>query len=392
MRGVQPGPSFFFSFFLLYLLQTNAWEIIFVKTFRKKSAGLVLALFLAVSILAGCQPKYEEYRGTFITVEGVEVFNTVFTVLAWEKSDDDWQKHYAKIQELVLRYHKLFDYFHEYEGMNNILTINKNAGKAPVKVDQEIIDLLKMTKDLYDRTGEKTNVAMGSVTEIWHVVREHNTSTDGITVPEEEMILPSLEELQEAGEHTDFQKVIIDEAASTVYLEDPDMRLDVGAVAKGFATELVADALKEMGMENGLMSSGGNIKSIGAPNLPEKKDWGVGITDPLNPQQTLQGKVLRLTGEESVVSSGDYERYFTYEGKRYHHLIDPITFMPGENFAQVTVITEDSGLADFLSTTIFLLPYEEGKQVAEDLDVGVVWIEKDGTQILNEKAESLIRK
>ena len=363
-----------------------------MKTFRKKSAGLVLALFLAVSILAGCQPKYEEYRGTFITVEGVEVFNTVFTVLAWEKSDDDWQKHYAKIQELVLRYHKLFDYFHEYEGMNNIHTINKNAGKAPVKVDQEIIDLLKMTKDLYDRTGEKTNVAMGSVTEIWHVVREHNTSTDGITVPEEEMILPSLEELQEAGEHTDFQKVIIDEAASTVYLEDPDMRLDVGAVAKGFATELVADALKEMGMENGLMSSGGNIKSIGAPNLPEKKDWGVGITDPLNPQQTLQGKVLRLTGEESVVSSGDYERYFTYEGKRYHHLIDPITFMPGENFAQVTVITEDSCLADFLSTTIFLLPYEEGKQVAEDLDVGVVWIEKDGTQILNEKAESLIRK
>ncbi len=170
------------------------------------------------------------------------------------------------------------------------------------------------------------------------------------------------------------------------------MRLDVGAVAKGYATERVADELKEMGMENGLMSSGGNIKSIGAPDLPDKKDWGVGITDPLNPQQTLQGRVLTLTGEESVVSSGDYERYFTYEGKRYHHLIDPHTFLPGEQFAQVTVITGDSGVADFMSTTLFLLPYEEGARVAEELDLAVIWVEKDGTQTLNDKAESLIRK
>lgn len=351
-----------------------------------------MALVLATGILAGCQQQYEEYRGTFITVEGVEVFNTVFTVLAWETSDEDWQEHYAKIQELVLHYHKLFDYFHEYEGMNNILTINKNAGVAPVKVDQEIIDLLKMAKDLYDRTGEKTNVAMGTVTEIWHMVREHNSSTDGSTMAESDMIMPSMEELQAAGEHTDFSKVILDEAASTVYLEDPDMRLDVGAVAKGYATERVADELKEMGMENGLMSSGGNIKSIGAPDLPDKKDWGVGITDPLNPQQTLQGRVLTLTGEESVVSSGDYERYFTYEGKRYHHLIDPHTFLPGEHFAQVTVITDDSAVADFMSTTLFLLPYEEGARVAEELDLAVIWVEKDGTQTLNDKAESLIRK
>lgn len=363
-----------------------------MKIFRKNTAGLLLALVLATGLLSGCQKQHEEYRGTFITVEGVEVFNTVFTVLAWESSDENWQKHYAKIQELVLYYHKLFDYFNEYEGMNNILTINRNAGVAPVKVDQEIISLLKMCQDLYDRTGGKTNVALGKVTEIWHVVREHNTNSDGSTRADSEMIMPSMEELEAAGKHTDFSKIIIDEAASTVYLEDPDMRLDVGAVAKGYATERVAVQLREMGMENGLMSSGGNIKSIGAPNLPKKKDWGVGITDPLNPQQTLPGRILSLTGEESVVSSGNYERFFIFEGRRYHHLIDPATFMPGDNFAQVTVIVDDSGVADFMSTTLFLLPYEEGAKVAKEMDLGVIWVEQDGTQILNEKAESLLRK
>ncbi len=359
---------------------------------KNKGAALVVVMTLMIGILAGCAPKYKDYRGTFITVDGVEVFNTVFTVISWEKSETDWNKHYSKIQELVLKYHKLFDYYNDYEGVNNIKTINDSAGKAPVKVEKPIIDMLLMAKDLYEKTGRETNIAIGAVTQIWHLAREHNMSTDGDVVPEEDMIIPTQEELNKAGEHTDFSKVIIDQAAQTVYLEDPQMRLDVGALAKGYATELVADEMKAMGMENGLMSSGGNIKSIGAPNLPEKKEWNIGITDPLNPQQTIPDKIFRLDKDQSVVSSGDYERYYTYKGKRYHHLIDPKTWMPGEYFSQVTVVTEDSGKADFLSTTFFLLPYEEGVKLAEQLDVAVAWVFKDGTLKLNAKAESMLNK
>ena len=369
-----------------------------MRKYMKKGVSLALALFmvltLVVSLLSGCTPaapQAKEYRNTFITVDGVEVFNTVFTVLAWETSEEDWNKHYAKIQELVLKYHKLFDYYNEYEGINNIKTINLNAGKAPVKVDKVIIDMIKLAKDLYEKTGRETNIAIGSVTDLWHLAREHNIAVDGDTIPESEMIIPTQAELEEAGKHTDFSKVIVDEAAGTVYLEDPLMKLDTGALAKGYATELVADELKAMGMKNGLMSSGGNIKSIGAPDLPEKKDWGVGVTDPLNPQQTIQGKVFRLDKEQSVVSSGDYERYFIYQNKRYHHLIDPKTWQPGEYFAQVTVITEDSGVADFLSTTFFLLPYEDGVKLAETLDVAVAWVFRDGTLKMNPKAESMLK-
>lgn len=364
-----------------------------MKQHLKKGVQLLLVLSFLLGAAAGCTPKpnYQEFRSTFITVDGVEVFNTVFTVLSWEKSEADWNEHYAKIQELTLKYHKLFDYYNDYEGISNIKTINDQAGKAPVKVDKAIISMIRKAQELYDVTGRETNIAIGSVTGIWHKVRERNMSTDGETVPESEMIMPTQAELDEAGKHTDFTKVIVDEAASTVYLEDPLMKLDVGALAKGYAAELVADELKAMGMTNGLISAGGNIKSVGAPDLPEKKDWGVAITDPIRPNAYLEDVVFELTGEESVVSSGDYERFFTYKGKRYHHLIDPKTWQPGEYFSQVTVVTDDSGTADFLSTTFFLMPYEDGVKLAEKLGTAVVWVFKDGEVKMNAKAQSMLK-
>ena len=168
-----------------------------MRKWFKAGAPLLMALFIAMGILAGCsnKPEYKQYKNTFITVDGVEVFNTVFTVMAWEKSDKDWNEHYEKVQELVLKYHKLFDYYDEYEGVNNIMTINKQAGIKPVKVEQEIIDMIKQAKELYDATGQETNIAMGSVTEIWHKVREHNMPGDGDEIEEADMILPTQEEL-----------------------------------------------------------------------------------------------------------------------------------------------------------------------------------------------------
>ncbi|NLB21659.1 MAG: FAD:protein FMN transferase [Clostridium sp.] len=364
-----------------------------MRKWFKAGAPLLMALFIAMGILAGCsnKPEYKQYKNTFITVDGVEVFNTVFTVMAWEKSDKDWNEHYEKVQELVLKYHKLFDYYDEYEGVNNIMTINKQAGIKPVKVEQEIIDMIKQAKELYDATGQETNIAMGSVTEIWHKVREHNMPGDGDEIEEADMILPTQEELDAAGQHTDFDRVIINEEESTVYLEDPEMKLDVGAIAKGYAAQLVADQLTEAGMPNGLMSAGGNIVSFGPPDLPEKKTWGVAITDPIDSNKYLDDVVFELKGRETVVSSGDYERFFTIGGKRYHHLIDPKTWQPGDYFAQVTVVTDDSGQADFLSTTFFLLPYEEGVKLAEEMDIAVAWVFKDGTLKMNEKAKSMLK-
>ena len=124
-----------------------------------------------------------------------------------------------------------------YEGINNIKTINDNAGIKPVKVDKRIIDLIKFSKDMYEKTNGKTNIAFGAVLSIWHEYR-----TIGIEDPAN-AALPSEEELRIASEHTNIEDIVIDEEHSTVFLSDPLMRLDVGAVAKGYATEQVSNCL-----------------------------------------------------------------------------------------------------------------------------------------------------
>lgn len=124
-------------------------------------------------------------------------------------------------------------------------------------MDQKIIDMLKLAGEAYEQTDGKVNAAMGSVLSIWHDYR-----TKGIENPETAEV-PPMDQLKEAALHTDFSKVLIDEEASTVYLEDPDMRLDVGAIAKGYATEQVARSLEARGIDHVLLSVGGNIRAIG---------------------------------------------------------------------------------------------------------------------------------
>ena len=192
---------------------------------------------------------------------------------------------------------------------------------------------------------------------------------------------PRFEILTGASTHPDINKVIVDEANSTVYLADKEMRLDVGAIAKGFATELVAEKIMSEGFASGIISPGGNIRVIGKPLDGVREYWGIGIQDPdkmfIAAEENLLDTIF--VNNASVVSSGDYQRYYVVEGKIYHHLIDPDTLMPGEYYRAVTIVTEDAGLADFLSTTAFLLPFDKSRKLVESLDnVEALWVMPDG--------------
>jgi thiamine biosynthesis lipoprotein len=330
---------------------------------------------LLVLILVGCRnnanTEYTKYSDSFF-----DCFDTLTQVVGYTKSEDEFSRYFEKIKVRFRELHMLFDKYNEYHGINNIKTINDNAGKAPVKVKKEIIDLILFSKDWYIRTEGLTNIAMGSVLEIWHQYRE-----DAIYDPANAKI-PPMDALLKAAEHTDINDVIVDEANSTVYLADKDLRLDVGAVAKGFATEIVAREIKEEGLESGIISPGGNIRVIGKPLDGVRERWGIGIQNPDKPVVFDEENLLDtiFVNDASVVSSGDYQRYYIVDGKMLHHLIDPETLMPAEYFRAVTVVTEDSGVADYLSTAIFLMPYEQGRQLIEGLDgVEAVWVMPNGS-------------
>lgn len=300
------------------------------------------------------------------------LFNTATKIVGYTETKEEFSEYSQMIYDELKRYHELYDIYNNYDGVNNIKTINDNAGITPVKVDQKIIDLLIFGKKAYGNTDGKLNIAMGAVLKVWHKYREEGSEDPTMAK------LPEMEVLQEKNKHTDINKLIIDEENSTVYLEDPEMSLDVGAIAKGYATEQVCEYVYEQGFKNGMISVGGNVRTIGE-KVGKEKYWNVGIQNPDSESDEKNLYILNLK-DKSLVTSGDYERYYTVDGVRYHHIIDPQTLMPSNYFTSVSIITKDSGVADELSTAIFNMPFEEGLAFIESTpESEALWVFKDGT-------------
>ena len=148
--------------------------------------------------------------------------------VGYTHTGEDFDRYSEEMHELLLYYNQLFDRYNSYEGMNNVKTINDNAGIAPVKVDEPLIDLLEQCVEWEEQSQGAVNVCMGSVLEIWHEYRERYIGTENGE-------LPPMEELEAAAQHTDINSLVIDREAGTVYLTDPEASLDLGAVAKGLS-------------------------------------------------------------------------------------------------------------------------------------------------------------
>ena len=333
-----------------------------------KNLTAVFLIIILILNLAACTSAKEEkkrYEAEFLLL-----FDTVTRVIGYAGSKDEFNEQVNRIYDDLEEYHQLYDIYKNYDEINNVKTINDQAGIAPVKVDRKIIDLLLFSRELYERSGGKVNIAYGAVLRIWHDHREA-----GIEDPER-AALPDTEQLKEASRHTDINRVMIDEKNSTVYLADPEMLLDVGAVAKGYATEQVARNAVKNGFTSGLISVGGNVRAIGVRG--DGTLWSVGIQNPFDQNGEDFGKISLTDG--SLVTSGVYERYYTVDGKNYHHIIDPETLYPAEYFESVSILCPDSGTADALSTSLFNMPFDQGLALIESLrDTEALWVFHDGT-------------
>ena len=337
----------------------------------------IFPLLLAVCLLSsGCavvqQPEQTQYTATFM-----DIFDTVTTILGRAESQEAFSWQTQVIHDELLRYHQLFDIYNDYEGIANLKTVNDQAGIRPVKVDGAVIRMLQDCKQYYALTDGRVNVAMGGVLKLWHDAR-----TDGIRDPVNAK-LPAMEALEAAAQHTDIDAIEIDEAASTVYISDPLVRLDVGAIAKGWATQRAAEQAPE-GM---LISVGGNVCATG-PKRADGTPWVVGIQDPEQNDKNIHAIYV---SSGCVVTSGDYQRRFMVDGVYYHHIIDPMTRMPAALWRSVTVVCQDSGLADALSTGLFLMDYAQGKVLAEQCGAQVLWVAADGTEYMTAGFESMLR-
>lgn len=339
-----------------------------------------LSIFLCL-LLAACSAPTNTEETKFEKIEDIS-YDTFDTVTKFAYYDDvgNGKEMVELLHERMLYYHKLFDIYNAYDGLNNAHTVNASPGE-PVEVDEPMIELIELAKTLYADTGEKANIAMGSMLALWHDARE--TKVDG------HYVLPKPEALLESKKHMDLSKVVVDREKRTVTITDPEVKLDIGAIAKGYAVERTAEALEAAGAKNFILSAGGDVRTAGNP--PGRTDWKVGIQNPEHPlDQSSLLHVLTVGAPVSVVTSGDYQRYFEENGVRYHHIIDPDTMEPSRRFSSVTIVHPDSAYGDFLSTALFLVSIEEGEKIADRYDAAVLWITPDGKETMNDRMKALI--
>lgn len=253
------------------------------------------------------------------------------------------------------------------ESGSEIDAVNEKAGIEPVKVSSDMYHLVKTAKEYSVSSDGAFNLVIGAITQLWRIGFDDARK-------------PSQAEIDEALTKLDYNKVQLDDANETIFLEEKGMIIDLGAIAKGYIADETASVLRKEGVTSAIVDLGGNVLVVGHSYRGPDKKWTIGIQDPNTARGTIIGSVEGV--DKTVVTSGIYERYLDVDGKRYHHLFDTKTGYPVDNeLASVSILTEHSIDGDALTTVLFSKGLEEGmKYVEEQTGEGTdaIFITRDG--------------
>lgn len=239
--------------------------------------------------------------------------------------------------------------------------VNKNAGIKPVKVDKELFDLIQRSIAISNLTDGAFDISYASMDRIWKF--------DGSMTK-----MPSEEEITSSVSHVGYQNIELDEANISVFLKLKGMKIGFGAIGKGYAADKAKSLLIEKGVISGIINASGDMTTWGKQTNGE--DWKVAITNPLNKNKAFA--LLPITNG-AVVTSGNYEKYVNFNGKRYTHIIDPRTGYPSLGIISVTVFAPKAELADALSTSVFVMGKDVGLNRINQLpNIECIIIDEDG--------------
>lgn len=313
----------------------------------KRFLPLLLSLALLLSAMTGCAPR-GKYSADFY------LFDTYCSLTGYAVRKDDFESAFRGLVDTLTVFHEETDIYHEYD-IPGLALLNRMAGREPVALSAQLMDFLSYAKEAYTVSGTKVNVMLGAVTALWHETRESG-------------ILPTEEALKSASELTDLDLLVLTE--TTAYIAREGARIDVGALAKGYAGRLAKAYLENAGLCNYILNLGGTIVTGGTPAGTGRTQFTVGIQDPLS-----EGLIdsVSAAGGTCFATSGDYQRCIEIGGTRYHHLIDPDTLFPSAYQHSVTVVCDDPALADLLSTALFMMTDEEGRALAAGLGAKVYY-------------------
>ena len=219
--------------------------------------------------------------------------------------------------------------------------INKNAGVSPVKVSKELFNLIQRALQISNLTDGAFDISYASMDKLWKY--------DGSMTQ-----IPSKEAIKKSVAKVGYQDIIVDPQNSTVFLKNKGMKIGFGAIGKGYAADKAKKLLISNGVSGGIINASGDINSWGSK--PSGSSWQVAITNPLNKNKAF----AMLPIKDAVVTSGNYEKYVTFNSRRYSHIIDPRSGYPSQGIISVTVFAPKAELADALATSVFVMGVETG--------------------------------
>ena len=284
--------------------------------------------------------------------------DTYIYVSIYGKEKSKAEASLKEVEKMYQHYHQLTDRYQEYTGIKNLYFIRENTLEDEwISIDKELHTMLEESLAYYAISEERFDIRRGNLTDIWKKAIQEKT-------------LPSEEELEKGRE---YQEVILQDGK----IYNNHANIDLGAIAKGYATKKVGEYLESIGINQYIINAGGNVL-VG--NHYGKDAYKIGIEDPTSKEGDIFIKVK--ANNKAVVTSGGYQRFFEIDGKRYHHIINPKTLYPSDTSLSVTVITEDSYKADILSTILFLMDRDTGLQLVESLEgVEAIWYVNENEQI-----------
>lgn len=316
----------------------------------KRRVALLVALLL-LFVGAGCQGQKKALSRTDYLLD------TVVTLTLYGAAEADLDAAFSEIR-------RLSDLLDAYAPFSDLGWLQAAAGQRFVVVSEETMELLVFAKEMYERTGGYLDVTVGPLIDLWDIQNGGH--------------YPTAEELSAARGLLGMDNLVLDEANGAAYLARPGMRLDLGALAKGYIADKVKALLLSRGVKSGVIDLGRNILLIG--EKPEQEPFSIGIQSP-----DASGELLRVLAlrDKSLVTSGTYERYFDYRGQRYHHVLDPFTGFPADRgLLAVTILSGSSLLGDALSTSCLLLGVEEGLALIDSIpEAEALFVRTDGSVI-----------
>jgi len=325
--------------------------------FKGRDGGVIfssaLLLFCSLFILSACSPQKEKvYRKSKVLMD------TLITISVVSGSGDKAEKAIDKAFGEIEKLDRLLNFFSD---SSELSEINRNAGLKAVAASPETFEVIEKAIYASGKTNGAFDVTIGSVTTLWDFHKR---------------VKPEDKQIKERLPLVNYKNIILNKKSSSVYLKKSGMLMDLGGAAKGYAADRAVDVLKKQGIKSGLVSIAGDIKAFGLK--PDLKPWKVGIRNPRAENKADEIMAAIELTDLAISTSGDYERYFIIEGKRYHHILNPKTGYPAEGCQSVSIIAKDGYVTDAFSTGIFILGTEKGIKLLEEMGLDGIIVDKNG--------------